>query len=191
MKAYTENIVLINTILFVLSKENTATAYFKKVENLKSQGLSDLEIQLIMAAPIEMEVYYDSDADSIFMVEALAVDNITIRNPYNIGDLEDAYDNNKLDKDVMIEEIQSIVNSFGSFQFGELDVESYITPIESEEKISTAVGIDENGLIMATHLKATDEEVSSFSQPLINIPYIDIENLYDIAHIYLAEKLEK
>lgn len=78
----------IESINIQLCSEKTPIAYTKRVNSLVNSGLTLEDAQLEALEPIEMEMYYDEN-NGLFLVEAEAINNTDIFNPYTQEFLED------------------------------------------------------------------------------------------------------
>lgn len=71
-----------------LSKDKTPIAYKKKVAELIKSGYSEKEAEhFVSTTPFEMEFYYSDDL-GLFLVEAEAVENAILVDPYTGENLE-------------------------------------------------------------------------------------------------------
>ena len=193
MYFYTENLEMINSFEVILDKTKHAVAYSRKVLELKKRGLSKEDIETIMQQPIQMEMYYDADTDSIYAVETEAVTNTTIFNPYSSVPLVDsAKDNGMLKKGAMIEEINAICSTYGSVEFGLLQLDSHPVYGEGETTISFVEGLDMDSLTWVQYDKSTNEEIDSQKVLITKDTHFNIvDELHNIAHSWFDFKFNE
>ena len=126
------------------------------------------------------------------MVEAEAVENVDICNPYQENDtLQDVYNTeDEYYTEVMIDEINQIVSALGDFSFGEIELEASPLFGENETSISLVEGIGLDTIKIVTYDKNTDEEISEINFKLENVERELLLELYDIAYIWLEQNKE-
>lgn len=192
MYLHSENAIILNTIEIVLDKTKQAKAYMEKFRALRKIGNTIKEAEEKLKQPIEFEVYIDNATGSIFMVEAEAVENVDICNPYQENDtLQDVYNTeDEYYTEVMIDEINQIVSALGDFSFGEIELEASPLFGENETSISLVEGIGLDTIKIVTYDKNTDEEISEINFKLENVERELLLELYDIAYIWLEQNKE-
>lgn len=188
----TENIEPINHINIVLDPRKHALAYAQRKANLIKMNLSLEEVENILKEPIQMEVYYDADADSIFMLESKAVEELDptdLFNPYNSETLNDPLaKDDSLRVIPMRDEINAIVSAYGSVQFGQLQLDSHPVYGEGENTISFVEGISFDKITIVQYDKQTNEVVDEHEINLslvTNQPFLD--QIHSIAMLWMAE----
>lgn len=195
MRIASENIEPINHFNIVLNPNEHSLAYAKRLFELERRGLKPEEIKEIMVQPIQMEMYYDPETDSIFALESSAVNEVDpsdLFNPYQGEQFMDAVNyKGDLTDESMIEEINAICVRFGMVMFGELQLDCSPMLKETDSTITLIEGISFGKVTTITYNKLTDEEISSEEINLTELESQLLDEVHSIANDWLSEKLEE